>query len=308
MFNITINYNVSNQIFLKETYGGSMQNYGTAIKKIRKSRGLTQKSVGQGILSQAAFSKFESGATVIHSTAFFLILERLSMSFEEFEYVSNCYEYPSSKNIIRKFFNSSYNRAEDLETLISEIDEYQGEQPAIDLENIKIICESLLCLNREKDIQKARSLVEPIWLKLSKLDQWYLTDIRLINVILYLFPNDAAIQMADTLLSRIHAYKDFQDSNRLIIVLKINLSLLLIKEQDFTAALTILEDLMSEHKKLMNHQSLSVAFIRIAICRKMLHLGNEDSYLEQARLLLNIYDQQDLLGQVMADYELYTKV
>lgn len=285
-----------------------MQNYGTAIKKIRKSRGLTQKFVGQGILSQAAFSKFEAGLTVIHSTAFLQILERLSMSFEEFEYVVNCYEYPPSKSIIRKFFNSPYNRAEDLEALIREIDDYQGEQPTIDLGNLKIICESLLCLSQEKDIQKARRMVEPIWLKLSKLDQWYLTDIRFINVILYLFPNEDAIQIANTLISRINAYKDFQDSNRLIIALKINLSLLLIKEQDFVAALIILDGLLSEYKKTMTHQSLSVAFIRIAICRKMLQLGNEDSYLDQARQLLNIYGEQELLEQVMADYELYTKV
>lgn len=285
-----------------------MQNYGTAIKRIRKSRGMTQKAVGSGILSQAAFSKFEAGLTVIHSTAFLQILERLSMSLEEFEYVVNSYAYPPSKNIIHTFFNTSYNRVEDLEALIQEIDEFPGEQPNFELENIKIICKSLLCLSREKDIQKARNLVEPLWLKLSKLDQWYLTDIRLINAILYLFPTDAAIEMAHTLLARISTYNDFQDSKRLIITVKINLSLLLIKEQDFAAAFTILEGLLNEHKKTMTHQSLAVAFGRIAICRKMLQLGNEDSYLELATQLLTIYDQKEFLEQVLADYTHYTKV
>ncbi|PKH09699.1 hypothetical protein, partial [Planomicrobium sp. MB-3u-38] len=141
-----------------------------------------------------------------------------------------------------------------------------------------------------------------------KVDQWYLTDIRIIHSILYFFPNDIAIEMANTLLSRIYNYKDFQDSNRLVTTLKLNLSLLLIKEKDFKTALNVLEDILNKHKVGMTQQSLSVLFIRIAICRKMLQLGKEDEYLEQAAQLLKIYDQEEFLEQVMKDYKYYTNL
>ncbi|MCM3611752.1 helix-turn-helix domain-containing protein [Planococcus sp. MERTA32b] len=285
-----------------------MQNYGNAIKRIRKSRGLSQKYVGQGILSQAAFSKFEAGLTTVHSTAFFQILDRLSMSFEEFEYIINDYEFPQPKNIINKFFKTSYNSAEDLKNIIAEIDTFLDKQQNIDLENIKIICTALISLNQNKDILQARSYVEPIWIKLSKVDQWYLTDIRIIHSILYFFPNDIAIEMANTLLSRIYNYKDFQDSNRLVTTLKLNLSLLLIKEKDFKTALNVLEGILKNHKVAMAQQSLSVLFIRVAICRKMLQLGKEEEYLEQAAQLLKIYDQEEFLEQVMKDYMYYTNL
>src|SRR5690606_30631527 len=117
-----------------------MQKYGEAIRGIRKSRGMTQKYVGKGILSQAAFSKYERGLTDIHSSAFIQILERLGMSLEEFEYVYYAYSYPTTKKIFYKFFNFPYNRVEDLHELIIEIDACLLEQPIEDLVNIKRIC------------------------------------------------------------------------------------------------------------------------------------------------------------------------
>lgn len=285
-----------------------MQNYGKAIKRIRKNRGMTQKYVGQGILSQAAFSKYEAGLTNIHSTAFVQILERLSMSLEEFEYIINGFEYPESKSIIHRFFDIPYNKVDDLEGLIKETEEYLKEKPNTDLENIKSICKALIYLNQERDIQKAKSYVEPIWIKLSKHDQWYLTDIRLINSILYLFPNDIALEIAKNILAKIENYKEFQGLDRLIVTVKINLSLLLIKDKDFEKALKLLEDVLKTHKKKMSHQSLAISFVRISICRKILQFEEQEYYLEQATLLLNIYDQQILLEQLLQEYRDYTKV
>ncbi|MFC3210666.1 helix-turn-helix domain-containing protein [Planomicrobium okeanokoites] len=298
----------SNKIFLKETFGGIMQKYGEAIRGIRKSRGMTQKYIGKGILSQAAFSKYERGLTDIHSSAFIQILERLGMSLEEFEYVYYGYSYPTTKKIFYKFFNFPYSRVEDLNELIIEIDACLLEQPIEDLVNIKRICNALICLNQEKDIQKARDYVEPIWIKLSKLDQWFYTDILFINAILYFFPNDVATEMAKNVLSKIENYKDFQDSNQLKITLKINLSLLLIKERDYHTTLNLLEDTLKMHKQSMSYQSLALIFNRIAICRKMLNIEKEVYYLDQATLLLKIYDQQVLLQQLIQEYEHYTNI
>lgn len=300
-----MNHMVSNKIFLKETLGGTMQDFGKAIKRIRKSRGMTQKYVGQGILSQAAFSKYEAGLTTVHSTAFVKILERLSLSLEEFEYIINGFEFSRPKNIINDFFRLPYNQVESLKKLILEIDEYLEGQSNSDLENIKIISEALICLNVEKDILKARDMVEPIWTKLSKLDQWYLIDIRLINSILYLFPNDVAIEMINTILLKIKNYQDFHEADRMIITVTINLSLLLINEKDFSQALQLLENLLKTQKARMAYQSLAIALIRISICRKLLGMRDEEHYLEQASNLLTIYDQSELLEQLLGEYTHY---
>lgn len=230
------------------------------------------------------------------------------MSLEEFEYVYYAYSYPTTKKIFYKFFNFPYNRVEDLHELIIEIDACLLEQPIEDLVNIKRICNALICLNQEKDIQKARAYVEPIWIKLSKLDQWFYTDILFINAILYFFPNDVATEMAKNVLSKIENYKDFQDSNQLKITFKINLSLLLIKERDYHTTLNLLEDTLKMHKQSMSYQSLALIFIRIAICRKMLNIEKEVYYLDQATLLLKIYDQQALLQQLIQEYEHYTNI
>lgn len=283
-----------------------MEKYGKLIRKIRRNRSITQKYVGNNILSQSAFSKFEAGITDIHSSSFIKIVDRLSISLEELEYINHNYDYPGPQKLIRKFFNLPYNQVDALKELIEEIKDYQTHHSNIDLENIKTICRALIFLEKENDLIKAQSYVAPIWDQLSRNDQWYLTDIRLINVILYFFTNDVAIEMSKKILHRIEDYKEFQNAFKLAITFKINLSLLLIKEKDYHTAFRVLQDTLTTHKKQMSHQSLAICFIRIAICMKALNFSEKKDYLEQASFLLNLYDQQILLKQLMQEYDYFT--
>ncbi|WP_421103028.1 helix-turn-helix domain-containing protein [Sporosarcina psychrophila] len=107
------------------------------------------------------------------------------------------------------------------------------------------------------------------------------------------------------IIERLELYDGFQNSQKLIISFKINLTLLLIKEGDFLKALEMLTIIIQKHKKSMSYQSLAVCFARISICNNKLGRTNATTCIQQARLLLKIYDDLDFLVNVEKEYAYY---
>src|SRR5699024_4973906 len=63
-----------------------MKQYGETFRQIREQKGYTMRQVADGILSVSFLSKFERGESDISLTHITLLLEKLSMTFEEFFY------------------------------------------------------------------------------------------------------------------------------------------------------------------------------------------------------------------------------
>ena len=64
-----------------------MKKYRRNFRKVREQKGSTIQQIADGILSISFLSKFERGESDISISYFFQILERLSLSYEEFLYV-----------------------------------------------------------------------------------------------------------------------------------------------------------------------------------------------------------------------------
>lgn len=278
---------------------------GNTIKKIRINKGYTQKYVAKDILSQSSYFKFEAELSDVHSIAYINFLDRLDMTLEEVRFINNDFKHGQVQQIINNFFSLPYNDVTALEKIKIEINNALKKHQNILLLDIKLICEALISLNIKNDINIVRIIVEPVWNRLSKLNQWYLSDILLINTILYFFPNDTAIAISSRIIERLELYDGFQNSQKLIISFKINLTLLLIKEGDFLKALEMLTIIIQKHKKSMSYQSLAVCFARISICNNKLGRTNATTCIQQARLLLKIYDDLDFLVNVEKEYAYY---
>lgn len=278
---------------------------GKNIKKIRSNKGYTQKYVATNIISQASFSKFEAGHSDIHSCSFIQVLNRLDMTLEEAQYISNDYTFERTQELINRFFALPYNDICLLNKLLSEINVQLETNNSILLGDISLICEALISLQTNSDIDLARKMVEPVWNRLAKHNQWYLIDIRLLNTILYLFPNDTALEVTKNILSRLEQYRGFQDTLRLSITFRVNLSLLLIKEKDYGKALKLLKETLEQHKKAMPYQSLAICLGRLAICNSKLGKKNAHTFMEQAEKVLMVYEEIDLWKKVQAEYRYY---
>lgn len=270
---------------------------GVSFKVIRKNKGYTQKNITEGIITQGAYSKFESGNSELSASSYIELLNRLHMTSEEFIFVSNGFEHRNQDSIIQNFFELPYNDTQQLRTLKTKVNNLLKSEVDPLLKDIYTICDAMIILAERSNLNAARKLVNPIWERLSKRDNWYLSEIRLINVILYLFPIDTAIEMTRHVLNQLERYNGFQDTNRLKITFNMNLSLLFMKSGNYQSALTIINNLLVTQRKSLSYISLALCFSRSYIC--YFHLGkNKKEYIGKVKQLLSIYEDE-LLWEVM---------
>lgn len=284
-----------------------MNNYGETIKKIRVGKGFSQKYVSNNICTQGNFSKFELGENkdIKHSTlSEFLV--RIETSYEEFRYIDNGYTMPLRDEIINNFYNQTYNNSEKLLQLQQSCISFLKEFPEDKLINkINIIIKSLAILANTNDIHYAKLLAEPIWEELSRRDNLYLSDIFLLNSILYIFPIETAVEMKTFAFRHIEKYKNFQNINRIKINFLINLSLLYLKNSDYNMALKQLENSIELCKIEKHFINLSICYIRKGIC--MNNMGKCGLYWSHKGMnMLEVLDQFDLLSILKTEVEKYS--
>lgn len=284
-----------------------MPNYGTTIKKIRKNKGYTQKEVTANLFSQASYSNFESGKSDIHMASFMHLLLQFQLTTEELRYIHNGYQYDVPAEIIRNFFRLPYNNKKEISKVIKSIDDYQQrESKNIFLEELRAICEALLIVETSGDLEKARAKVKGVWERISRFDQWYLMDIKIINVILYFFESDVALNITDKLLARLKTYNNFEEAVKLTYTLTLNLSLILIKNGLYTEAIDRLNDLLNKYLKELPYKALVVCYNRMAICYSNISNEKELMYLNKIDSLLEVYEDDIFRQMVQLEYNKYS--
>lgn len=280
---------------------------GSNFKRIRENKGYTQDYVSKGIITQGAYSKFEDNQSGINANAYIHFLNKLHLSADEFFFVGNSYQYTLHQKLVHKFFNLPYNDLNQLLKIQEELRGYLNSDEDVLLQDILIICEALISLVQTNDIVEAQKIVTPVWDRLSKHHQWYLSDFRIINVLLYLFPVDTAIEVTRSMLNRLRKYNGFRDTKQLKFTYRINLSLLLIKSQDYQSALNVIQGTIAQFGQYMPHQSLALSFSRKAICLHNLGFEDSDVFLHKSQQLLDIYQNNDLWKSIINEYYIHCK-
>ncbi|WP_342558199.1 hypothetical protein [Metasolibacillus sp. FSL K6-0083] len=280
-------------------------NYGSTLKVIRKNKGYSQQYLAKNILSQSSFSKFEHNQCDINFVAFHQLLEKLNMTYNEFSFIHEGFQNAKKTQLVQDFFSMPYNSKEELKRMLMAIDEYLQYNEDLLLEDLRLVCLALLHLRENLGMENARKLVTPIWTRMSALHNWYITDFRLLNSILYFFPTDIAIEISNNMLQRLKKYKKFEEVKNLKLTLCINLSLLLIKNKQYKEALQILNKLLNENLKIMPYQSLAVCLSRKEICLQKLLPSNETPYLSKAIELVKIYNDDSLLQTITLEFGQY---
>lgn len=283
-----------------------MSIYGSILKRIRKNKSYSQKNIAGTLFSQSTYSNFESNKSDINSVGFLHILNQLQLTSEELEYIYNEYQYDKETEIKQQFFRLPYNNKQEILKVINSINIYLKTNQNIFLEELRSICEALLILETSGDLITAKEKVLTVWKRISRYDQWYLMDIRVINVILYFFDNEVAVQITDKLLKRLKTYKNFSEAVRLSLTLRINLSIILIKSGLYVEALTNLERLLEQHIQELPYQSLAVCYNRMSICYSFSCNENEVIYRKKMENLLEIYEDKVLFQMILHEYNEYS--
>ncbi|MGE7924197.1 hypothetical protein ACQKND_13515 [Viridibacillus arvi] len=168
-----------------------------------------------------------------------------------------------------------------------------------------LICDSLLCLQNENNIKKAQDILEPVWKYYEIRNKWYVNDIKIISLILFIFPIDTAEHMTRRALKFIEEYPSPNNYIKLKLNLLINVSLLFIKSNSAEKSLNYLEKALEISKDNGLYLHYGAAVIRKGIAMKMLNQNNTEDFISRGIQILNLSENYEALDSLLDEAKLY---
>lgn len=268
---------------------------------------MTQSYVSNGIITQGNYSKFEKSILDVSSTSLKKMLDRLEVSLEELVYIENDYNYNQRDFLIYRFYNLIYNDEKLLQGLADDISAYLSLDNDIFIKNIKKVCIALIVFIKTKDIDKARIEVEDIWKTLSRRNHLYISDIHLINSMLFLFPLATSREIKIFLFRCIDRYKGFQKVEKIKINCTINFSILLIKEKQYSEAIQEIDSIHELCHRYSDYLSMAICNIRKGVC--ITHVNHDLTsglnYINKGLNLLHAMEENKILEIFNDEIERY---
>ncbi|MBO0468531.1 helix-turn-helix transcriptional regulator [Enterococcus plantarum] len=213
---------------------------GSLIKKIRKSKRLSQSEVCQNFISRAALSRIESGQTTPNYRSFSHILNILDVSFDEFEYLSETTDL--KKQILIDFWKITDNMQVDkLRLVINDCKTYLKINDDKLINDIFILASTLITLpnlSLEKDDTFfGKSDINKVWERINSMDSWTLNELRIAGCSLFYYPIDTALCIAKRVEKELQRYEGLENVQPIIVGLYINLTTLYLNTDNFDSAI-----------------------------------------------------------------------
>ncbi|MER1959161.1 MAG: helix-turn-helix transcriptional regulator [Solibacillus sp.] len=282
---------------------------GHTIKEIRVGKGLSQKYVVESTISQSNYSRFENGEIDVSASTFLSILRRLQVSLDEFLLFHKQDEVDLRDDIKKQFYELTYNKEGELENILYKIEIYDPDNKDIDIQFIKEICSSLLILLKESDLNKARVGLQKVWQLLSKRNQLFITDIYLLNSILFYFPLETVRTIKDFLDRNIEFYKGNREIELIQLNISINFVLLLIKEKNFRESLEYIDKSINMSKQHRDVLRIGICYIRKGIILSHITCDQEDckSWINRGITLLEEIEVHSIIVVLKKEIRNYFK-
>lgn len=276
---------------------------GKLLREIRESKGYTQQYVSQGIMRQSTYSKIEREETEPSASKLFMILERLEVSVGEFLFIQGEYTHTEKGNIVYAFINRKYHLPKVLRALKKDVDRYLDKNDDVLIKDIQSIYNGLIILSSTRDIKLARRFVEPVWNRIESFNEWRLTEIYLVNNIMYFFQAESAIHITNRAITQLEKYTDYSMSTTLRFNFKFNLIYLLLDKKMYHQALIELESLIPYAKELKKHDMLAVCYTRQGVA--MIKSGQDSGqyWIDKGMHMLEVIEEFELKEQIEQEIE-----
>lgn len=277
---------------------------GSIYKKIRKSKGLSQNEVCGTSISRTTLSKFENNKlSPSYDTMVYLLLQ-IDMSEEEFQFVCNDFSYDLRDEIITLFFRQTSNlETAQLFRLLEKGNKYLKTADDIFIRNLMKIIQSLTLLTNDQIEQidcLPKIIISDVWSKLSKMDEWYYSELRLINSFMYYFPIETVLSFLPKLLETVEKYENFTPMITIRLSILLNVGLLLIQNNHKEAAIPLLKEAIDLGKEAKRYDYLSIAKVRYAICIDDYKIACEGF------LLLEMTEENDILEHLKKEWAIFS--
>lgn len=281
--------------------------YGETFKEIRTSKNYRQSDVNGNMMHQTSYSKFELGKMDVTSEKFEILLNNLEISYEEFQFIHNGYTYSDRNRIIKCFNELKFIEVHKLTEIISMSELYLKTVEDRYIQDILDLSKAFLVLKESENFEVPRRYAEKVWNRLQEANMWYLSDLKLINSILFLFPISTAISITQFAIKQAVKYKDFNDYRKLILPFKFNLVHLLIRERAFEQAFLLNEEVIEEAKELKSYMQISLSYLRKGLLLEQ-SSSQSNSFTIQAFEIAKLIEDHVLINQLNREKSYLTSI
>lgn len=239
---------------------------GEVLKKVRQSKRYTQKYIAGNEMSRATYAKIEACEMQPTVGKFMHILKKLDISYEELTFIQNLYHLSGKEEIIHDFFGLSTNVEQSkVLSLINKCDKYLENHSDSVVQDIKSVCKASTLLQTERTFEHALPFAEKVWDRLSRIDNWYSTELKLINCIFFFFPIETGIEIVKRALREIDRFAYINKNVDLKSSYLLNITVLLIKNNQLNEAIDYAEKAIAECKNVRKFDGLAFAYARKGI-------------------------------------------
>ena len=148
--------------------------FGSVLKEIRQSKGISQAQLGGEELSRFAISKIEANQSIPTAEHMIYILHQLDMSMDEFLYICNEYLPSRRQKLLNQFYAlGSFTSASNFEELIDSCRDYLKNQEDVPISHLLEMLEISLVIQKngvEPRSEQLSALTQKMWSRLSQYD------------------------------------------------------------------------------------------------------------------------------------------
>jgi Rgg/GadR/MutR family transcriptional activator len=260
---------------------------GEVLKKVRQSKRYTQKYVAENEMSRATYAKIEACDMQPTVGKFMHILEKLDISYEELTFIQNSYSLNGKDEILHDFFKLSYStESHKIQSLNNKCKHYLIKSDDNVVQDISYVCQALLSIHEMKSFDEAFPFAKKVWDRLSKLDNWYSLELKLINNIFFYFPLETAISIAKRALQEIDRFSYIIKNNDLRSSYLLNMSIIFMKNNQYEEAYEYVEKSLEECKMIKQFDRVALVYARKGIA--LINMNKNDEGLAFIRKGLSI--------------------
>ncbi|HEM6129725.1 TPA: helix-turn-helix transcriptional regulator [Streptococcus suis] len=267
--------------------------FGTVLKEIRKSKGLSQQEVCGKALSRTTLSKIENNKEYPTIAHFSHILRQLDMTFAEFDYICHAYQPSERSSIIHRFENlrGQFFSESGCQDFLYQVEQYLKRQEDIRVQRIEQQLRLLLSILQVGDGQQTKQLAQELWQELEKSDTWYLADFRKLSLILPIFPVVHLENFVDKILLSLDKYKNFRDIHVSHLTFLYNLSTVLLRKEKYGLCHPVMERVYAMAQESMRIDYVGMANVRMGIFQQDREMVDKGLTILRAADLLEMVEQ-----------------
>lgn len=284
-----------------------MKDYGRTIRKIREEKGYTIQQLSEGILSTSFLSKFERGNSDITVSYFLKILEKLSLSYDEFLFVHNDFNLDNFEVFFDKAEQAYVSR--DLSKLIAlkgvHLEKWRTTNIAAYRCNT-LVLDVLISILKDEFVSAEKEAVEFLFDYLFKVEVWGYYELRLYSATMFLMQPEMVLTLSETAYAKSIYLRKLSKVNQIIIYILLNTLTYLLRHKKYLSECKVfigyLDEISIPEKDLLSRNHL-LYLQGIYEIQK----GNQEKGIEDVQKAISMFRELGSTG-LLIERENYLKI